>query len=258
MFFKDVNKKDFLHRGVYSRMQKLICLSKIQMEHLKNCLPLEEKQYTVIPNGVDIQRFQPRNPDKRLRQELGAGDFEFLVGMIGRFDPQKGQLELVQAAREIVDRHPHCRFVFVGADTHRESSIRRKVDGLIAELNLKQYVTTTEHRSDIPRVLNALDAFAMPSYEENFGNVMLEAIASGLPCIGTSSGGTPEIIVDGVSGLLVPPKDPRALARAVFKFIEDPDTRKQLGDKARKRAEERFDIKKVFIQIRSLIDDANS
>jgi glycosyltransferase involved in cell wall biosynthesis len=122
----------------------------------------------------------------------------------------------------------------------------------LKSLNLANKIFLTEFRKDVPEVMNALDVFVMPSYEENFGNVLLEALASGLPTIGTNSGGTPEILDQGETGLLCEPRSADALAQSMIKILQ-PSVAADLRQKARAKAERDYDMNRVFQRIESLV-----
>lgn len=252
MFLKDTDKKDFGHKLIYGRLDKLIALSHIQKDHLRKCLPVPADKYTVIPNGVDTVKYQPRTPDPKVRRELGAKDQEILVALVGRFDPMKGQLETIKAAKIVLEKFNNVHFALVGDDTANEASIRPLMAELKKQLGIDNKVTFHPARTDMPQVMNAIDIFLLPSYEENFSNVLLEAMASGVACIGTNSGGTPEMIDHEETGLLVKPEDEKSLAEGILRLLKDPELRKRLAAAARKKAETTFDLKKVFHNAASL------
>lgn len=252
MFFKDVNKKDFGHTLMYSRLDKMIALSHIQKEFLARCLPIPLEKFIVIPNGVDIDRFQPRARRDDIRAEWGIRPEHKLFGLIGRLDRQKGSLEFVEAAAELLKTNPEARFVLVGGNTLGEGDFDKLVLQRLNELNLEGKVILTDFRKDIPAVMNALDIFVMPSYEENFGNVLLESLASGVATIGTNSGGTPEILDRGRTGYLCEPKDSGSLARAM-KAMCDPRLAHDFGQKARAKAVAEYDMRVVYKRVESLI-----
>lgn len=252
MFFKDVNKKDFGHTLMYSRLNNLIALSHIQKDYLARCLPVAPDKFTVIPNGVDVERFQPRPRRDDIRSKWGVKPEHKLFGLIGRLDKQKGSLEFVEAAAQLLKTNPEARFVLVGGNTLGEIEFDKLVHKRMEELNLQGKVILTDFRKDIPAVFNALDIFVMPSYEENFGNVLLEALASGVPTIGTNSGGTPEILDRGRTGYLCEPKSADSLARAM-KAMCDPRLALDFSKKARAKAIDEYDMRVVFKRVESLV-----
>ncbi len=251
MFFKDVNKKDFLHGHMYGRLNRMIALSHIQKDYLARCLPVSQAQFTVIPNGVDITRFAPRPRRDDIRESWGVHPQQTLFGLIGRLDKQKGSLEFVEAAAQVLERSPQARFVLVGGNTIGEGDFDRLVKSRLRELNLDGKVILTDFRKDIPDVMNALDVFVMPSYEENFGNVLLEALASGLPVVGTDSGGTPEILDRGQTGLLCEPRSSASLAQAMLQFM-NPEVAADFASRARAKALREYDMDRVFERIEAL------
>jgi len=259
MFIRGIKKTDWLHKKIYSRINKMITLSQIQKSLLLSSLPLEDSKYIVIPNGVDIDKFYPRKATEQIRDVLGAKNSSLLVGLIGRLDIQKGHREFVEAASIIHEKHPEVQFVMVGGENSGEKNdSAKKIKSLIEKYQLQDTITITGHRDDIPEILNSLDVFCMPSYEENFGNVMLEAMASGVACVGTNSGGTPEMITEGHSGVLVSPKSSEALAGGLLRLIEDDKFRAYVAENARKVGSERFAMKNVFRRVEDLISDLSS
>ena len=255
MFVRNVDKKDFLHGRLYGRMDRLIALSHPQRDELLNCLPVKPEQVIVIPNGVDSTRFAPRPRRDDLRQSWGVTPEQTLFGLIGRFDVQKGSLEFVEAAARVLDHHPQARFVMVGENTRDEGDFDRLIRRRVEELGLANRVILTEFRRDVEAVMNALDVFVMPSYEENFGNVLLEGLSSGLPCIGTDSGGTPEILSGGAVGELCQPRSAIDLARAVIRLLDDPAHARALGARARAKVEAEYEMGKVFARVRALVEE---
>lgn len=252
MFLRGVNKNDFLHRRLYGRLNKMIALSHEQKRLLLDCLPVPEDKYVVIPNGVDVDRFQPRHRRDDIRASWGVGPTDFLFGLIGRLDRQKGSLEFVEAAAEVTKQFPQARFVMVGGNTLGEEQFDSLIRARLHELKLTQKVTLTDFRKDIPDVMNALDTFVMPSYEENFANVMLEALASGVPCIGTNSGGTPEILSFGKAGLLCEPRSSESLAASMAELLKEASLAEKLKFAARQKALTEYDIRVVFKKVEEL------
>ncbi|MCB0408012.1 MAG: glycosyltransferase family 4 protein, partial [Bdellovibrionales bacterium] len=209
----------------------------------------------IIPNAVDTEKFQPRPANKNIRKDLGVtNDNQLLVGLIGRLDKLKGHEEFIEAVEIICSKHENIHFVMIGANTAFEGNhFAQHIHDLIDKKNLRSKITLTEHRTDIPQVMNSLDIFCMPSYEENFGNVLLEALASGTPSVGTNSGGTPEIIKEGHTGVLVGPCSGPALAGGLLRLIESTELRNFIGQNARAEAIDRFQIETVFRQIENLL-----
>jgi glycosyltransferase involved in cell wall biosynthesis len=183
----------------------------------------------VIANGIDTSAFTPR-PDRRrdARRELGLPEDAWVVGTVGRLAPEKDQGLLVKAMAPLLSEQR--RLVIVG-----EGPERHALHAVIQEANAERYVHLTGARSDIARLLSAFDAFALPSRTEGLPLVLLEAMASELPVVATSVGGIPDLVVPGVTGLLVPPSDIPAMRAALFSLAESPALAHELGGAARQR-----------------------
>lgn len=177
----------------------------------------------VMPNGIDTNLFCPR-PEIRtaLRQELGV-DKHFVWLAVGRLEPQKDYPTLLQAFAHL--REGNHVLLIAG-----EGRLRKELEDLAASLGIAERVRFLGPRRDIPALMNAADAFVLSSRWEGFGLVVAEAMACGLPVVATDSGGPREIVGCSGAGLLVPPGDPLALARAMEHFMNLPEAeRHRLG-----------------------------
>lgn len=183
-----------------------------------------------IENGVDVEAFQPDgHPRDEARRELGLRDHEIAVGVIGHLSPVKGHADFLRAAAQVYAQEARTRFVLVG-----DGPLRPALQALAASLGLAPRVVFAGTRADMPRVLSALDVVAVPSHSEGMSNALLEAMAMALPVVATRVGGNPDVVRDGVTGRLVAPRDPEALARALSELVKDPAARQSLGRAARR------------------------
>jgi glycosyltransferase involved in cell wall biosynthesis len=258
MLFSRTKKKDWAHRLLYGRLDKLIALTQIAKEFHVKCLPVPPEDVVVIPNGVDLNRFsRDRLDEKSIRDELGIPEADPVVGCIGRLDQGKGQEELICATREVVAAFPNCRFLIVGDATRGEGeSFVARLRDLISEFRLENNVILTGFRADTPRILKALDVFAFPSYKETFGMSLLEAMAAGVPVIASDSGGVPEILDYGRCGILVPPREVQPLAQAIIRYLRDPQLAQKMTHNARRRVEQEYDLKLILDRIEKLYLDS--
>jgi glycosyltransferase involved in cell wall biosynthesis len=160
-----------------------------------------------------------------------------LVGNVAALVSHKGQRHLVAAAAKVVRDEPDARFVIVG-----EGELREAIERQIKDLGLERHVLLTGFRNDAVGLQKSFDVFVMSSITEGLGSAMLDAMACGTPVVATRAGGIPEAIVDGQSGLLVPPHDEDALAHAIVQLLRDPDLRKRLGAAARARVVAEFSV----------------
>jgi glycosyltransferase involved in cell wall biosynthesis len=252
IFLKNNPKKDFLHSWLYRGLSKLIALSEIQKKHLLNCLPIEEQKIKVIPNGIRLDKFKGER-NSLLRKSF-CKDTEILLGLVGRFDKQKGQVQAVRAFAEVQKRFPNIKLLLIGAETEGQSGYQEEVQNLIASLGLNDRVILESFREDMPDVLAALDIFLMPSYEENFANVLLEAMVSGCACLASNSGGTPEILDFGAAGVLVEPRSHEDLAKGMLVLLESKEVRLKLATLGQERARSLYDLNKVFAQVEKLMN----
>jgi glycosyltransferase involved in cell wall biosynthesis len=196
-----------------------------------------------IRNAVDTRQFNRRVPREPFRRDCGARDGEVLVGIVGRIGLGKGHEHFVEAAIQVLQAGVPARFVIVGdplfeEDRWRADHLRRR----IKEAGLEDRLGLLGFRSDVPAVMRGLDVMVLASDAEPCGRVLLEAMASGTAIVATNTGGTPELVRDGTEGLLVPPRDPAALAGAVRRLVQDPPLRESLGRAGVVRVEESFTV----------------
>jgi glycosyltransferase involved in cell wall biosynthesis len=204
-------------------------------------MPLE--RIHIIPFGIETKKFANSALHKsQARQLLGLPEDIFITGIIGRIDPAKGQEYLIKAIHLMHQKNRQIHALIVGEETRGDTrNYLKHLKQLTAELQMEKYIHFRPFTDKAELAFAALDIFVMASMEETFGTVTLEAMASGLPVIGTNSGGTPELLEFGKLGLLVPPRDEQELALALEVLISDNPLREKLGKDAQKRAFESFD-----------------
>lgn len=194
---------------------------------------------TPIRNGVDLSRFGHVSRTAA-RTNLGLPGEAVVVGTVGRLDPVKDQAGLVRAFADVVAAHPESLLVIAG-----DGACRGDLEGLAAGLGVGERVRLLGERRDIPLVLGAMDIFVLPSVAEGMSNTVLEAMASGLPVVATRVGGNAEMVDDGVTGTLVPPRDAATLSAAISTYIDDPHLRSLHGKASRDRAREEFGLERM-------------
>ena len=200
----------------------------------------------VVPDPVDLDRFHPRISRDRIRRELGVAEHEPLIGLIGHLTPWKGHEAFLAIGRLVVDLVPSARFVVAGGTIYETNGHQGYLEMLrrrAAELGLSDRVTFLGTRDDIPELLAGLDVLVHPpTAPEPFGRVLAEATAVGCPVVAARCGGIPEVIEDGVTGLLIAPGELEAFTAAVLRLLREPALRSRLGEAGRRRAEARFGI----------------
>jgi glycosyltransferase involved in cell wall biosynthesis len=210
------------------------------------------RKIDVLPNCIDLDKFKQKLPAGEIRRELGLSPKSILIGALGNLRPEKDLETFLRAARAIVDAIPSAEFLVIG-----DGPVGNKLKSLAIDLHLSQSVHFLGERPDIPDVLAALDILVMSSYTESSPNAILEAMAMGKPIVATNVGGIPEVVEEGQTGFLVPPKDPKAIADRVLSLCRDSARRLQMGRAARARVEDNFTVQSVSgrleaIYVRSL------
>jgi glycosyltransferase involved in cell wall biosynthesis len=207
----------------------------------------------VIPNGFRLDDFHP-DPAARnsVREELGIARDALLIGLIARFNPQKDHQNFIDAAKLVLDQFPSVRFLLCGDGICWENP---ELTGWIKRTGYTENFYLLNLRTDIPRLTAALDlAVSSSAYGEAFPLVVGEAMACGVPCVVTNVGDSPNIIDD--TGKVVPPRDSQALAYEIVNMLRlSPDERSRLGQLARSRVEDQFDIRAIVSKYEQLYRD---
>lgn len=202
-------------------------------------VPKHKMRY--IPNGVDTSTFRPDSEAReRLRSELNA-EHAFVWLAVGRFDPPKDYPTLLRAFSTAINDMPDSLLLLAG-----DGPLREEMEDMARLLGVHPHIRFLGIRRDIAQLMNAADAYVMSSSREGLPNVLLEAHATGLPVVATNVGGNSEIVQDGVTGLIVPPRNPDALAEAMRRItaLSESD-RQQMGAAARKHIVRNYSIEHV-------------
>ncbi|HAA89289.1 MAG: Glycosyl transferase [Thermoanaerobacterales bacterium 50_218] len=218
---------------------------------------IPEQKVEVIYNGIDPGTWRQWEGDASFRESLGIAPDAPLIGIVARLHPVKGHRYFLEAAREVVREVPQARFLIVGSGFYW-----RQIDSMIAEFGLGEHCLRTGFQQEVGKVYAALDVLVISSLSEGFGLTALEALALGKPVIATRVGALPEILGDGECGILVPPADSGALARALLDLLQNPDLARRLAERGRKRVLGVFSIEKTVAATarlyRSLSNDDSS
>jgi glycosyltransferase involved in cell wall biosynthesis len=216
----------------------------------------------VVYNPVNLAEFDPSRVDRRAtRTQLGLAEGAFVLAVIGQITPWKGQHDAVGILAQLrqVQRDAHLLIVgepkFVSAATRYDNrAYYDEMQGIIRAEGLEDRVHVLGERADVPAIMGALDVLLVPSWEEPFGRVVVEAMALGLPVVATSIGGPAEIITDNVDGMLLAPRDPQQWAAAIARLADSPDLSARLGEAAARRARD-FDLVKHVSTIRQIYSE---
>ena len=212
-----------------------------QVPYLINELGIDGAKIRIIRNGAQLDRFVPRDGgprDPHLAAEFGIEPDDRVVGILAVLRPEKDHATFLRGARLLADQLPSAKFLIVG-----DGECRADLERQTAELGLADRVIFAGMRSDIENMLGLCDVTVLTSYTiECCPNALLEAMASGLPSVCTAIGGVPEMIEEGVTGHLVPPFNPMALAEGLLRVLEPIDHAREMGRAARQRAERHFSL----------------
>lgn len=209
-------------------------------------------QFTVIPNGVDLARFDLPVTACALRREFGIPGGAPLLGVVARLEPEKGHRYLVDAMPAILRGAPETWLVIVGEGS-LDAELRARAAALPPPAN--ERILFTGRREDVAAVTGEIDVAVLPSLREAQGISILEAMARRRPVVASAVGGIPEVLTDGVDGLLVPPADPAALAEACVRLASSAELRRQLGEAGRATVEARFSLDAMVRRIEDVYDE---
>ena len=192
----------------------------------------------VVLNAIDPEAWRPGDGREAVRQEFGIPAEAPTLITVCRLFPSKGPEELIRSLPALRGTHPSIRLIIVGEEM--VPGYRQHLGRVACDLGVAESVVFAGRRSDLSRFLAAADVFAMPSFGEPFGLVFLEAMAMGLPVVALNSGGTPEVVIDGVTGLLSEPEDADQLTNNLLTLLDDPERRYRMGLAGRERVEIHF------------------
>lgn len=219
----------------------LVAISEFVAQSLVSSGHDSTKTYVVL-NAIDPAVWEAGVDREAARRELGLPRKAPVVLTVCRLFPEKGPGTLLRVVAEVRKVVPDTMLVVVGEDVTPGQGYSRELRRLACELGMDNHVVFAGRRRDVARMMAAADVFAMPSLEEPFGLVFLEAMAMGLPVIALASGGVPEVIEHARSGLLSPPGDLADLVENTLALISDPERRRRMGEHGRRLVEARFAI----------------
>jgi glycosyltransferase involved in cell wall biosynthesis len=196
-------------------------------------------QYSLVRSGIDPELYRrPQLPRDEMRAALGFGPEHFVVGTMSCLKPQKAPLDFVGAAAEAYYASPHMRFFIAG-----DGELRPDVEALIEKRGVEKVVKLLGWRTDVVDLLHAMDCFLLTSRFEGLPRAVLQAMAAGVPVVATAVDGTPEVVENGVTGVLVPPGEPKVAAERLVELAAAPERARALADEARRRLGDEFDIR---------------
>ncbi len=240
----------FAYRAT-ARWTRMVAVSADIRTYLIDSVGVDPQRTIVIANGVDIDRYRFDPAGRReMRDRFKIAEGDLLLGSIGSYYPVKGHRYLIEAMKKVVAAHPGAKLLLVGQGS-LEGDLRRQ----IADGALGQNVQVTGYIENTPALLSALDIFVMPSLSEGLPLALLEAAVAGRCIVASQTGGIPEVIADGQSGLLVPPGDAKALADALIRLASDAELRRALAAKAQAIVTQSWSIHRTADRYLELLAD---
>ncbi len=252
--YGQVRRYQYVRRAYRPFVHRYIALSQQIQAYLEQCIGIRSESISQIYNGVDTSKFQIEHGSQRQANDCPFSHPEYwVVGSVGRLEQVKDQLNLARAFVRALEMNPaakrRMRLAVIGDGTMRE-----RVMDVVTRAGLASYAWFPGSRTDIPQVLGNLDCFVLPSLSEGISNTILEAMASGLPIVATRVGGNAELIEDGLSGLLVPPGNSEAMARAILSYFLDPGVARRHGRTARRVVEDRFSLDRMVSEYTAMYE----
>ena len=202
----------------------------------------KKKSINVIHNGVDVAKFAPNQiKRKQVRREYGINDDTFFIGIVARLVLVKDHKTLFKAIKLLSSKYPNTHLFVIG-----DGDLRGELETERAHMGLTGIISFLGEIQDVHEILQALDVFVLSSLNEGLSVTLLEAMSVGLPIVATNVGGNPEVVEEGVSGFLVPSRNPELLANAIEKLLVNKALREKMSINARKRAVHHFSLKSML------------
>lgn len=233
--FGATRRETTLFRLASRLVDRVVCVSE-DSARLSVAEGIEPGRICRIANGIDLSRFEYRGPHVN-----GP------IVTVSRLSAEKGVETLVKAAALVVRERPSIRFEIAG-----NGPCYPTLRQLVSDLNLSEHVGILGEVRDVSALLGRAGAFVLPSRTEGMSLTLLEAMATGLPVVATRVGGNPEVVEEGETGLLVPAESPRELAAAILRLQKDATLGSRMGLAGRRRAEQRFDVRRMVLQYESV------
>jgi glycosyltransferase involved in cell wall biosynthesis len=231
-----------LFNRVWQRSDALIAISQAVKDWLVQERHIPFTKVTVIHYGIEAERYRHLSTDF---QDSGNAREGQVIGAIGRLEPRKGHAILIRAMPGVLQQVPQASLLIAGHDPWKYGQVLKAA---IAGLDLKQQVQLLGFRDDVPGFLQTLDVFALASHSEGFGQVIIEAMAAGKPVVASKIPTLMEIVVEGETGLLVEPENPKAFAEAICWLLTHPHEARAMGKRGQERVRSHFSAERMAAQ----------
>ncbi len=231
--------------------RRIVCCSRAVENFVVGQEGIHPSKTAVVYNGVDEERFSGIPNGSRVRARLGIRPESPVVGTVSSLTAHKGHAYFLRAATKILNAFAETKFLIVG-----DGPLRPLLEAQAEEDHIKPAVMFLGLRKDIPDLLSAMDVFVLPSSgREGLGIAAIEAMAAEKPVVATNIGGIPEVVRNGMTGLLAPPKNEEALAEAVIQLLKNPEMARHMGKQGKLRVKEKFTLKKMVQEMEKIYEN---
>ena len=231
--------------------KKIIALSEEVKRHTRKELNLEDDRISLIHNASDLSRLNKSVNKQEKKREFGIDEDCCVVGTVGRLVELKGYPYFIKAASLILQKFPEkLKFLIVG-----DGYMSDELKDLAGNLGIADKIIFAGQRRDVPEILHIFDVFVLPSYYEGLPRSIIEAQACGVAVVATNVGGTPEVVINDKTGILVPSKDEKAIAKAVIDLLTNKDKARRMGNAGREWVQKQFDAPVFIKRTEALFED---
>ena len=225
----------FWDKVIVRSTDRIVAVSEDAKNALIRIAGIDPNKVVTIANGIDIEEHSKEIDIREKKREIGILDEDFIIGNVARLSGEKDHNNLLEAFFIVLQKFPNIKLVLVG-----DGPLRRELEDKAQRLGIKERTLFSGFRRDVPELLKTFDVFVLSSITEGTSMTILEAMAAGLPVVATNVGGNPEIVVNEKTGIIVPPKDPPALAEAIIRIMSDRNLAEAMGAAGRER------VKKLY------------
>lgn len=237
------------YRFIDHFFDKIIAVSNMLQRTIQNQEHVRASKLVTVYNGVDLERFNRIYDPNSIKRALGIPLSCPVVGVVGNLRPIKGHKYLLEAMSRILDKIPDVRLLIVGKEVEKTN-----LKELAEKLKINSNVIFAGYRTDVPELINAMDIAVLPSLSEGFSNALLEYMTMFKPIVATNVGGNAEALVDGQTGLIVPPADSEALMDGIMTLLRNRKLAEEMGHAGRKRLEKIFSLDRMVQEMENLYD----
>ena len=248
MGYRLTKRHIFLYRIINRLFDRIIAVSDAVKEIIVKREHTLSSKIITIHNGVETGKYSSVIPVTEARRKLGIDNNIPVVGILAALRKVKGHRYFIEAAFIVTKEFPESRFLIIG--TPEDYKYLDELKELVYSLGIQNNVIFTGEFTNTPEILSILDISVLASLNEGFSNTILESMSAGKPVVATNTGGTPEAVIDGITGILVPPCDAKALAEGILRLLRDKQLHAAMGNAAKQKAVDAFSVNKMISSYR--------